>query len=123
MTMALLRVRCPSGVSCASGLTGRRAGDLEENDTEPDDGEVAVSIRRGVQELPRRREKDGGAGYSRCGVLPASMWLRTASRLRPGTPHQTCRLSELSRPRGTTPFSEATWSAWRRSKYIVHRLW
>ena len=41
-------VRRPSGVSCGSGLTGRSAGEPEEREPNPDEEEVAVSIRRGV---------------------------------------------------------------------------
>ena len=68
MTRAPLRVRRRSGVYSGSGLTGRSA-----SEPEPDDEEVPGSIRRGVQELPRRQEKDGRGGYSRRDVLPVSM--------------------------------------------------
>ena len=101
-----LRVRALTGVSWGSGLTGRRQG-------EPPDEEEAppVSMRLGVQELPRRREKEGGAGYSRRGVLPPSMYSRTASNVRPGTPHHRRRPTALSLPEGSTPLVASSCSA------------
>ncbi len=71
----------------------------------------------GVQELPRRREKEGGAGYSRRGVLPPSMYSRTASNMRPGTPHHRRRPAALSLPEGTTPLVASSCSPCRRRKY------
>jgi len=79
-----LRVRALTGVPWGSGLTGRRWRQGEPPDEEED---PPVSMRLGIQKLPRRREKDGGAGYSRRGVLPPSIYSRTASNVRPGTPH------------------------------------
>ena len=97
-----LRVRQLTGVSWGSGLTGRRQGEPDERPDEEEDA-PGRSMRLGVQELPRRREKDGGAGYSRRGVLPPSMYSRTASNVRPGTPHHRRRPAALSLPEGTTP--------------------
>ena len=67
MTRAPLRAR--RRVPSSSGLTGWRAGEPE-----PDDEDDTGSICRGIQELPRRREKDYCAGYSSRGMLPVSMW-------------------------------------------------
>ena len=57
-------------MSRGSGLTVKAA------DEPPEEEEVVASDnRRGIHEMPWRREKDGGAGagYLRRGVLPASM--------------------------------------------------
>ncbi|KAE8814144.1 hypothetical protein D1007_08565 [Hordeum vulgare] len=62
MTMPVLRVRRPSGVSYDFGLMRSNAGDPEERERELDDEKVAVSILLGVQELPWRREKAGCDG-------------------------------------------------------------
>ncbi|KAE8805939.1 hypothetical protein D1007_17945 [Hordeum vulgare] len=86
MMMSALCVRCPSGVFCGSGLTGRNTGDTEEWEWDPDGDHDAVSIRLGVRELPHRRENAGGGGYSYLGELPPSMCSRTASKVRLGTP-------------------------------------
>ena len=53
-------MRAATGVSWGSGLTGRRQGEPPDEEEDP-----PVSMRLGVQELPRRREKEGG------GVLEA----------------------------------------------------
>ena len=53
----------------------------------------------------------GGAGYSNLGVLPPSMYSRTASSLRPGVPHHRRRPSKLSLPEGTTPLVASSYSA------------
>ncbi|KAE8795490.1 hypothetical protein D1007_29721 [Hordeum vulgare] len=59
-----LRVHRPSGISCGSGLTGRSAGDPpKERERDPDEVDDPVSIRLGIQELPRRREKTDGGGF------------------------------------------------------------
>ena len=71
-----LRVLALTGAPWGSGLTGRRQAEPPDYEEEP-----PVSMRLGVQELPRRREKEGGAGYSRRGVLPPSMYSRTASNV------------------------------------------
>ena len=62
MVMSVLRVRRPNGISCGFGLTGSNACNPNERELEPDDEDVAVTIRLGDQELPRQWEKDGGAG-------------------------------------------------------------
>ena len=96
-----LRVRALTGVSWGSGLTGRRQGEPDERPDEEEDA-PGRSMRLSVQELPRRREKDEGEGYSRRGVLPPSMYSRTASNVRPGTPHHRRRSTALSLPEGST---------------------
>ncbi|KAE8766379.1 hypothetical protein D1007_62402 [Hordeum vulgare] len=100
MTLPLVRVRHPSGVSSSFGLTRRSAGDPEEREREPDKEEDAVSMRLGIQELLRHREKDGGAGYLKRGELPPSMCSRTASNVWPWMPNHWCHPSELKQPRG-----------------------
>ncbi|KAE8813500.1 Protein TRANSPARENT TESTA 12 [Hordeum vulgare] len=65
MTMSVLRMHRPSGVSCCSGLTGSNAGDPEEREPEPeplDDEYIAVSILLDVEVLPWRLEKVGSGG-------------------------------------------------------------
>ncbi|KAE8819116.1 hypothetical protein D1007_03101 [Hordeum vulgare] len=111
MTMSAMRVCRPNGVSCGSGLKGRNVGDPEEPEQELDDEDDVVSIRLGVQELPRRRDKAGGGGYSYLGGMPPSMCSRTASKVRPGMPHHWRRPSELWWPRGSTLLAAASWSA------------
>ena len=69
MRMPELRVRPLTGVSWGSGLTRRRQGEPGEEEDAP-----GCSMRLGVHELPCRREKDGGAGYSSLGMLPSSMY-------------------------------------------------
>lgn len=76
-------VRRWSGVFCGLGLTGRSDADLEEQ--EPEDDEDGVSMRLGVQELLRRREKED-AGYSSGGSLPPLTWASTVERVCPGVP-------------------------------------
>ena len=83
MRIPELRVRRLTGVSWGSGLTRRRQGEPVDRSDEEED--APGSMRLGVHELPRRREKDGGEGYSSLGVLPPSMYSRTASNVRPGT--------------------------------------
>ena len=108
-------MRWLTSVSWGSGLTGRRQGEPVELPDEEED--APGSMRLGVHELPRRREKDGGAGYSSLGVLPPSMYSRTASSVRPGTPHHRRRPSGLSLPEGTMPFVDSSCLTWRRRKY------
>ncbi|KAE8801327.1 hypothetical protein D1007_23022 [Hordeum vulgare] len=73
MTMPPLRVRHLNDVSYGSDLMGRSVGDPEERERELDEEDDLVSIRHGVQELSRRREKAGGGGYSYRGELPPSI--------------------------------------------------
>jgi hypothetical protein len=67
---------------------------------DPDDAvldEPDVAIRRGIQELPWRRESvgRGAGGISRTGSFPFSMCLRTNSSVLPGTLHQRRRPAVL----------------------------
>ncbi|KAE8815667.1 hypothetical protein D1007_06853 [Hordeum vulgare] len=94
MTMSSLRVHRLSCVSCGSVLTGRNANNTEEREREPDEEDAAVSIRLGVQEMPRRRKKADGGGHSYLSELPPSMCSRTASNVRPGIPHHWWHPSE-----------------------------
>jgi hypothetical protein len=70
--------------------------DLVADPEEPD------VIRRGIQELPRRRESvgRGSGGISRTGSLPRSMCSRTNSSVRLGALHQRRRPAALLRARG-----------------------
>jgi hypothetical protein len=52
-------------------------------DADPDEQDA---IRRGIHELPCRRDREGG--IPRMGELPRSMCASTSSRVRPGTLHQ-----------------------------------
>ena len=104
-----LRVRRLTGVlSWGSGLTGRRQGEPVDRPDEEED--APGSMRLGVHELPRRWEKDGGAGYSSLGVLPPSMYSRTTSNVRPGTPHHRRRPTALSLPEGSTSLVASSYS-------------
>jgi hypothetical protein len=71
----------------------------DPEDTEPEEKDA---IRRGIQELPRRRESvgRGGGGISRMGSLPHSMCSRTNSSVRPGALHQRRRPTALLRAGG-----------------------
>jgi hypothetical protein len=70
-------------------------------DPEDADPEETDAIRRGIQELPRRRESiERGGGISRTGSLPFSMCSRTNSRVRPGAVHQRRRPTALLRTGG-----------------------
>jgi hypothetical protein len=93
MTRALL-LRL-GGVDGGSRLTvlGVDADDHDADDRDADlvdpedaDPEETDAIRRGIQELPRRRDSVGrcGGGISRTGEFPRSMCARTTSRVRPG---------------------------------------
>jgi hypothetical protein len=87
MTRApLLRLGVADGGSCLTVLgvdAEDRDADLVADPKEPD------AIRRGIQELPRRRESvgRGGGGISRTESLSRSMCSRTNSRVRPGALH------------------------------------
>jgi hypothetical protein len=85
--------------------------DAEDHDAdlvaEPEDAdpEETDAIRRGIQELPRRRESvgRGGGGISRTGSFPRSMCARMNSRVRPGALHQRRRPAALLRAGGGGP--------------------
>jgi hypothetical protein len=92
MTRApLLCLGGADGSSCFTVLgvdADDRDADLEA-DPEDADPEDRDAIRRGIHELPRRRDNVGGygGGILRTGEFPCSMCARTASRVRPGTLH------------------------------------
>jgi hypothetical protein len=71
---------------------------------DPEDAkpEEPDAIRRGIQELPWRREivRRGGGGISRAGSLPRSMWSRTNSSVWPGALHKRRRPAALLRAGG-----------------------
>jgi hypothetical protein len=71
----------------------------DPEDAEPEETDT---IRRCIQELPRRRESvgRGGGGISRMGSLPRSMWSRTNSSVRPGALHQRRHPAALLRAGG-----------------------
>jgi hypothetical protein len=89
MTRApLLRLGGANGGSCFTVLgmdADDRDADLADADPEETD-----AFRRGIQELPRRRDSVGrcGGGIPRTGELPFSMCARTAPRVRPRALHQ-----------------------------------
>jgi hypothetical protein len=103
MTRApLLRLSGADGGSCFTVLgidADERDADL---DADPDDAdpEERDAIRRGIHELPRRRDREGGGGIPRTGELPPSMCVSTAARVRPGALHQRCRPAALLRVGG-----------------------
>jgi hypothetical protein len=76
--------------------------DLADANLEDVDPEETDAIRRGIQELPRRRDSVGrcGGGIPRIGELPFSMCTRTASRVRPRALHQWRRPAALLRAGG-----------------------
>jgi hypothetical protein len=62
--------------------------DADDRDADLDaDPEEWDAIRRGIHELPRRRDRGSGGGIPRKGELPPSMCVSTASRVRPGALH------------------------------------
>jgi hypothetical protein len=71
-------------------------------DPEDADPEEPDAIRRGIQELPRRRESvgRGAGGISRTGSFPFSMCSRTNSSVLPGALHQRRRPAALLRAGG-----------------------
>jgi hypothetical protein len=92
----LLRLGGADGGSCFTVLgvdADDRDADLE---ADPEDQDA---IRRGIRELPRRRDSvDGcGGGIPRIGEFPRSMCARTASRVRTGALHQRRRPATLLR--------------------------
>jgi hypothetical protein len=108
MTRALLlRLGGADGGSCFTVLgvdADERDADLDADpdDTDPDDAdpEERDAIRRGIHELPWRRDREGGGGIPRTGALPPSMCVSTASRVRPGALHQRRRPAALLRAGG-----------------------
>jgi hypothetical protein len=104
MTTAPLLHRGADAGSCLTVL----GVDAEDHDADliadPKDAEPEEmdAIRRGIQELPRRRESvgRGSGGISRTGSLPRSMWSRTNSSVQPGTLHQWRRPAALLRAGG-----------------------
>jgi hypothetical protein len=109
MTRApLLRLSGADGGSCLTVLgvdVDDRDADLADADPEDADPEEMDAIRRGIQELPRRRDNVDrcGGGILRTGELPFSMCSRTASRVRPRALHQRRRLAALLRAGGGGP--------------------
>jgi hypothetical protein len=93
------------GGSCLTVLgvdADDRDADLTDADLEDADPEDADAIRRGIQELPRRRDSGGrcGGSFPRTDELPFSMCSRTASRVRPWALHQRRRPAALLRAGG-----------------------
>jgi hypothetical protein len=104
MTRApLLRLGGTDGGSCLTVL-GVDADDRDADLADPEDAdpEETDAIRRGIQELPRRRDSVGrcGGGISRTGEFPRSMCARTASRVRSRALHQRRRAAALLRAGG-----------------------
>jgi hypothetical protein len=101
MRAPLLRLGGADGGSCFTVLgvdADDRDADLEADpeDANPEDRDA---IRRGIHELPRRRDNVGGygGGILRTVEFPRSMCARMASRVRPGMLHQWRRLAVLLR--------------------------
>jgi hypothetical protein len=120
MTRApLLRLDGTDGGSCFTVL-GVDADDRDADlaDADPEDRDA---IRRGIDELPRRRDSVGGCGGSipRTGEFPRSTCARTASRVRPGALHQRRRLAALLHAGGGGGPSYASRSYLRR-KNVFH---
>jgi hypothetical protein len=92
--------------------------DADPEDADPEDRDA---IRRGIQELPRRRDSDGGGGIPRTGEFPRSMCVRTASRVRPGALHQRQRPAALLRAGGGGgPSYAASLRSYLRQKNAFH---
>jgi hypothetical protein len=106
MTRApLLRLGGANGGSCFTVLgmdADDRDADLADADPEDAGPEETDAIRRGIEELPRRRDSVGrcGGGIPRTGELPFSMCARTASRVRSRALHQRRRPATLLRAGG-----------------------
>jgi hypothetical protein len=96
----LLRLGADDG-SCLTVL-GVDAEDHDADlvaDTEDADPEEPDAIRRGIQELPRRRESVGrGGDISRTGSLPRSMCSRTNSSVRLDALHRGENGTDYFRP-------------------------
>jgi hypothetical protein len=126
MTRApLLRLGSADGGSCFTVL-GVDAGDHDADlEADPDDAdpEDRDAIRRGIHELPRRRDIVGGCGggIPRTGKLPPSMYARTASRVLPSALHQRRRPAALLRAGGgEEPSYKASSRSYLRRKNAVH---
>jgi hypothetical protein len=92
-------------------------------DPEDADSEETDAIRRGIQELPWRRDSvgRGGGNISRTGEFPRSMCARTASKVRPGALHQQRRPAALLRAGGGGgPSYAASSRSYLRRKNVVH---
>jgi hypothetical protein len=97
--------------------------DADLADMKDADPEETDAIRRGIQELPRRRDSvgRGGGDISRSGEFPRSMCARTVSRVRPGALHQRRRLAALLRAGGGGVSSYAASScSYLHRKNAVH---
>jgi hypothetical protein len=96
-----------------------RDADLDANLEDRD------AIRRGIHELPRRRDSVGGCGggISRTSEFPRSMCVRTASRVRPDALHQRRRPAALLRAGGGGgPSYAASSRSYLRRKNVVHAV-
>jgi hypothetical protein len=106
MTRApLLRLGGADGGSCFTVLgvdVDDHDADLADADPEDADPEETDAIRRGIQELPRRRDSVDrcGGGIPRTGEFPRSMCARTASRVQPRVLQQRRRPAALLRAGG-----------------------
>jgi hypothetical protein len=102
MTRAPLLQRGAVAGSCFTVL----GVDAEDRDpdlvADPEDAEPEDAIRRGIQELPRRRESvgRGAGGISSTGSFLRSMCSRTNSSILPGALHQRRRPAALLRAGG-----------------------
>jgi hypothetical protein len=121
----LLRLGGTDGGPCFTVLgvdADDRDADLEA-DPEDADSEDRDAIRRGIHELPQRRDSvDGcGGGIPRTGEFPRSMCARTALRVRPGALHQRRRPAALLRAGGGGGPSYAVSSrSYLRRKNVFH---
>jgi hypothetical protein len=121
----LLRLGGTDGASCSTVLgvdVDDHDADLdaEQEDADPEDRDA---IRRGIHELPRRRDSVGGCGggIPRTGEFPRSMCARTASRVRPGALHQRRRPAALLHAGGGGGSSYAASSrSYMRRKNAAH---
>jgi hypothetical protein len=116
MRAPLLRL----GGSCFTVL-GIDADDRDADlDTDPEDRDA---IRRGIHELPQRRDSVGGCGggIPRTGEFPRSMCARTVSRVRSGALHHWRRPAALLRAGGGGgPSYEASSRSYLRRKNAFH---
>jgi hypothetical protein len=113
------------GGSCLTVL-GVDAEDRDADlvaDPEDAEQEETDTIRRGIQELPRRWESvgRGGGGISRTVSLPCSMCSRTNLSVRPGALHQRRRPTALLHAGGGGgPSYAASSRSYHRRKNVVH---
>jgi hypothetical protein len=99
--------------------------DVDPEDADPEDADLEDrdAIRRGIHELPRRRDSVGGCGggIPRTGEFSRSMCARMASRVRPGVLHQRRRPAALLRAGGGGwPSYEASLRSYLRRKNASH---